>query len=423
MSKKFDIAVLGGGIVGHTLALLLARDRWRVALVQCARVAPSHDIRAYALNQAAHQVLSELRVWPDAIAATPVQQMWVSEADAPAPPPDLGGAAASMAAATASPLAAATASETATVSGTATASGSAPASASPAAHLRFAAPSAEQPLAWIVDVPALEQRLQQALQFQSGIELLDSAPPAALTVICEGKHSSTRTQLGFEYDVRHYAHTAVAARLRCERPHQGVARQWFLGGDVLALLPMEGEQGHLVALVWSLGHERAQALLQCDAPGFSRSVGQACEHALGAMTLQGEPAGWPLQLSSARHWVRPGYALAGDAAHAMHPLAGQGLNVGLGDVAALARLLREREYWREPGDWRLLRRYERERRADFERMAGLTDSLYHLFGIGDSRVQVLRRCGLRAFERMGPLKNWAMRQAMGGSAQPAHRPA
>jgi len=132
------------------------------------------------------------------------------------------------------------------------------------------------------------------------------------------------------------------------------------------------------------------------------------------MSTEGTPAGWPLQLSRARHWVRPGLALAGDAAHAMHPLAGQGLNMGLGDVAELGRVLREREYWRSPGDWRLLRRYERARRADFERMASLTDGLYSLFGHGDERVGALRRWGLRRFETLTPLKHHAIRLAMGG---------
>ena len=131
------------------------------------------------------------------------------------------------------------------------------------------------------------------------------------------------------------------------------------------------------------------------------------------MELMGQAAGWPLELSRAKNWVKPGVALAGDAAHAMHPLAGQGLNVGLGDVAALARVLHEREYWREPGDLKLLRRYERARQADFSTMAWVTDSLFGLFGHNDSRVQALRRWGLRGFDRLTPVKNWATRQAMG----------
>jgi len=370
MPKTYDIAVLGSGLVAHTLAMLLARDRLRVALVhgplthQSAAATP--DIRAYALNHASRQLLESLKVWPGPQAVTDVRQMWVSEPDRAA-----------------------------------------------AATLHFDAPAAQSPLAWIVDVAALEHTVGQALPYQNGIDRLDTAPAAKLTVICEGKRSATRAQMGFEYDVKPYAHTAVAARLQCERPHGGVARQWFIDGQILALLPMDGDLGHTVAGVWSVAHERAHSLLNADHSAFADSLMHACDHALGAMTLQGRPAGWPLELSLARHWVQPGVALAGDAAHAMHPLAGQGLNVGLADVATLAAVLQQREYWREPGDLKLLRRYERARKADFLRMAGLTDLLYGLFGHQDSRIQSLRRWGLRGFDRLHPLKRWAVQQAAG----------
>jgi 2-polyprenyl-6-methoxyphenol hydroxylase-like FAD-dependent oxidoreductase len=105
--------------------------------------------------------------------------------------------------------------------------------------------------------------------------------------------------------------------------------------------------------------------------------------------------------------------LAGDAAHAVHPLAGQGLNLGLADAAELARVLHAREYWRELDDPKLLRRYERARAADVQAMAWVTDGLFSLFGLADSRVQLLRNRGLSGFDRSGPLKRWFARQAMG----------
>ncbi|MGQ9725058.1 MAG: FAD-dependent monooxygenase, partial [Tepidimonas sp.] len=314
MTKIYDVAILGSGIVGRTLALLLARERLRVALVEhTPSVGDSTpDIRAYALNAASRALLQAVRAWPDSgDAVTPVQHMWVADAD-PVPHTESTNAVASV---------------------------------------RFdAEPEQPTPLAWIVDVPALESTLAQAVGFQPGIERLadDSGarPRAALTVICEGRHSATRDAQGFAYDRRPYPHTAVAARLRCERPHGAVARQWFCGDSILALLPLEGPQGRAVALVWSVPHTRAAALLALPPEHFASAVQAACASALGAMQLEGRPAGWRLELSIARPWVRPGLALAGDAAHAMHPLAGQGLNVGLADVAELARVLREREYWR-----------------------------------------------------------------------------
>lgn len=375
MHKKFDVAILGAGVAGHALALLLARERLRVALVAApapASPGPGPDIRAYALNAASRALLQSVRAWPDAPpgaptgappSVTPVQHMWVAEGDA---------------------------------------------------SVRFDAhASGAEALSWIVDVPALEQRLAQALHYQPGITVLHERPPAALTVVCEGKRSASRDALGFTFDVRPYPHTAIAARLHCERPHGGVARQWFIDGAVLALLPLDGPAGHSVALVWSVAPERARQLLALPAPALAAEVAQACGHALGAMQLQGPAAGWPLELSRARHWVQPGVALAGDAAHALHPLAGQGLNVGLADVATLAQVLHGREYWRELGDLKLLRRYERARQADLDTMRWATDGLFGLFQHTDTRIQALRRWGLRGFDRLTPLKHWVTQQAAG----------
>ncbi|MCX7692507.1 FAD-dependent monooxygenase [Tepidimonas taiwanensis] len=386
MSKLYDVAILGGGIVGRTLALLLARERLRVALVERTPAAgDAPDIRAYALNAASRALLTAVRGWPtEPDAVTPVRHMWVADAD--------------------------TAPDSAAVDA--------------AAAIRFdaaAAPSA--PLAWIVDVPALEATLAQAVAFQPGIERLDAdqtpRPRAALTVICEGRRSATRLAEGFAYERHPYPHTAVAARLRCERPHGAVARQWFCGDSILALLPMGGEHGHTVALVWSVPHARAAELLALPPDAFAAAVQTACGAALGAMHTEGRPAGWPLELSIARPWVRPGVALAGDAAHAMHPLAGQGLNVGLGDVAELARVLREREYWRPLGDLRLLRRYERARAAPVAAMQATTDALHALFGSPDPRLALLRRWGLRAADRLEPIKHWLIQQAAGQPLTPA----
>ena len=181
------------------------------------------------------------------------------------------------------------------------------------------------------------------------------------------------------------------------------------------MLPLEGESGHAVALVWSVPHAKAAELLALPPEGLARAVTEACDHALGAMHTEGQAAGWPLELSRARRWVQPGLALAGDAAHAMHPLAGQGLNVGLADAAELARVLHEREYWRPLGDLKLLRRYERARQAHVSALSWATDSLFGLFGHDDSRLQVLRRWGLRGFDRLAWLKQWTAQQAAGST--------
>ncbi|MCW5653087.1 FAD-dependent monooxygenase [Hydrogenophaga sp.] len=377
-TRRFDVAIRGAGVVGQTLALLLARERLRVALVGAARPGNGQpDVRAYALNAASRELLRSVRAWPERaeadagpVAVTPVTAMEVWGDD--------GG------------------------------------------ELRFSAQDqGSEALTWIVDVPALEQRLGDAVGFQASIERLDEAPPAALTVVCEGKRSQTRAELGLEFDVRPYPHKAIAARLRCEKPHGGVARQWFSQGEVMALLPLGGEQGNSVALVWSVPTQQADTWLQADPETLAQAVQTRCALALGAMHMESPAQAWPLELSRAQRWIARtaggGVALAGDAAHAMHPLAGQGLNVGLADVAELARVLHGREYWRELGDLKLLRRYERARAAEVGTMSWVTDRLFGLFSHDDTRLQALRNWGMSGFDRMAPLKRWVARQAMGQS--------
>lgn len=369
MATTFDICIRGAGIVGRTLALLLAREHLRVALVAPPGVAPPatsghSDVRAYAMNAASRALLESLRVWPDETSATPVLRMEVSGDDGGLVNFDAG------------------------------------VQATPA-------------LTWIVDVPALEARLSEAVRYQPHIEVLQGPAPAALTVVCEGKASRTRAEYGVEFNVKPYGQHAIATRLTCEKPHGQVAWQWFSGGDILAFLPLGGRLGNSVAVVWSVHQERAPALLATSPEEFTSMLETASHHTLGKLTLQGERASWPLQLARADRWVGPGWALAGDAAHTVHPLSGQGLNLGLGDVAELARVLKSREDWRPPGDLKLLRRYERARKADVLSTSLATDSLQQLFSLGGSPAQALRNWGMSGFDRSGPLKDWVARRAMG----------
>ncbi len=366
MAPVLDVCIRGAGIVGRTLALLLARDRLRVGLVEAHPPATGSDVRAYALNAASRQLLESLRAWPDATQATPVLGMEVHG--------DEGG------------------------------------------QVNFRADHSPA-LAWIVDVPALEQRLAEALRYQSLVTPLSEPARAGLTVVCEGRNSTTRAEFGVQYDVQPYGQHAVAARLECQKPHGHVARQWFSAGEVLALLPLGGEAppvgGSSVALVWSVAQDRGERLLNCAPPEFEAAVEAASHGALGKVVLSGERAAWPLQLAKADRWCGPGWALAGDAAHSVHPLAGQGLNLGLADAQALAQVLPEREYWRGVGDLKLLRRYERSRKADVLAMGAATDGLQQLFAQQHSAWSALRNWGMRGFDRSGPVKDWVVRQAAG----------
>ena len=380
MALQPDVCIRGSGTVGRALALLLARERLNVALVESPK-SHSPDVRAYALNAAAQALLQDLRCWPDGPAVTPVHQMQIWG--------DQGG------------------------------------------HLNFGAQDQGlRELNWMVDVPVLQDLLAKAVQFQPNIHVLTAPVAAPLTVVCEGRASQTRDELGVAFEIRHYPQHAVATRLVSERPHGGIARQWFGWGpapglvqpqaEVLALLPMGGEGGHEVALVWSVHPLRAAALVALSAEDFAQALGQACAHALGPLQLSAERAVWPLQLARAERWIGPmpeekkqSFALAGDAAHSIHPLAGQGLNLGLGDVAELVRVIRAKEFWRPLHDLKLLRRYERARQADVLAMGWVTDGLQRLFAEPGPVWQNLRNWGMRGFDRSGPLKHWMAQQAVG----------
>lgn len=376
MSEPFDCCIHGAGIVGRTLALHLAAKQLHVALVvpNGDAAPPTQDVRAYALNAASRELLDGVRAWPDPRAATAVRAMQVQED---------GGA----------------------------------------EVLFTAAESGCEALNWIVDVPALESRLADAVRFQPRIEVVPTPPNAALHAICEGKASATREQWGIQWDATPYAQWALATRVQAATPHAQVARQWFHQGDILAFLPMQGESGNFYAVVWSVTPERAQELQSMPESDFCAALEQASHGVAGALTLTSPRKTWPLQHAVAQRWsgtsAQGPWVLAGDAAHAMHPLAGQGLNVGLADVAELVRVLTNRPYWRGVGDTRLLRQYERARKADFALLGQANDALQQIFTNPNATVQVLRNWGMQQFQHSGPFKQWVARRAMGSTAHPS----
>lgn len=373
MAQTFDVCIRGAGVVGRTLALLLARERLRVALVAPPPGAPAaDDVRAYALNAASRTLLESVRGWPDAQHATAVLQMQVQA--------DQDG------------------------------------------MVRFdAAQQGCDALTWIVDVPALQARLQEAIRYQPLVEQVTEPVAAALTVVCEGRASRTRAEFGAEFDITPYGQHAIATRLACERPHGQVARQWFAAdGSILAFLPLGGAEGNSVAVVWSVPQERAAHWLQANEAEFTQQLREASRGSLGALQQIAPRASWVLQQAQAHHWCGtvPGqsgqsWVLAGDAAHNVHPLAGQGLNLGLGDARALAQVLCERAAWRSVGDQRLLRRYERERKAALLPMGVAMDGLQQLFTRREGALAALRNWGMKGFDLSGPLKAWVARRAMG----------
>ena len=368
--SSYDIAVRGAGAVGRSLALALSRQGLSVALLASPPRDGGPDVRTYALNAQAVNLLRNLKVWDamPADAATAVSEMLVHG--------DAHGS-----------------------------------------QLEFSAwGQCVDALCWIVDAQALDEALATAVRFAPHITVLPADAPvqAQLTALCEGKHSAAREALGVDFEVKPYGHTAVAARLVADRPHEGVARQWFRSPDILALLPFDRPQPQCsYGLVWSMPAARAQEMQALSDAGFEAALNEATGAAAGLLKLDGPRVGWPLQLSRAERLCGPGWVLLGDSAHTVHPLSGQGLNLGLGDVEALALVIAQRESWRPLSDEKLLRRYVRARAVPTMAMQQLTDGLLHLFEQDTPVLRELRNHGLNLVNHLTPLKRWLAGRALG----------
>lgn len=365
--SAFEVCVRGSGAVAMAAALALSRLGLAVAWTGHRPSGAAPDVRTYALNAASIGLLTTLKVWDSlpADARTPVHDMCV------------GGD-------------------------------------RPGSELRFSAwACGVEQLSWIVDAAELETALAAALRYAPHVSHVADGVDAALQVLAEGRASAARERLGVAMPMQPYGQRGLAARLVAERPHAGLARQWFRSPDVLALLPFDRPLvGRSYGLVWSLPDERAQALQACDAASFEAELAAATGGAAGGLRLASERASWPLALAQAQAVCGPGWVLVGDAAHLVHPLAGQGLNLGLADVATLAAQLAAREPWRALGDEKLLRRYARARLLPTQAMGLLTDALLQLFAHPHGLARELRNRGLGLVDHLPMLKRALVRQAM-----------
>ncbi len=368
--QSVDVHIHGSGAVALAAALALGRLGLSVGLSapptrsaesrdDVRAYAQHQDVRAYALNARSVALLQSLKVW-DALPAdakTAVYDMHIEG--------DAAGAA-----------------------------------------LDFSAwQQRVDQLAWIVDAAALEAALRDAIRFAAHVRQLDGEPDAALQIVAEGHDSATRKLLGVAMPLHLHGQRAVAARLLSSQPHAGLARQWFRCPDVLALLPFDRPSpARSYGLVWSLPEARALELMAMSEAAFKLALMDATGGAAGELSLASARADWPLASGRAEAVCGPGWALLGDAAHRVHPLAGQGLNLGLADVAVLAEVIAAREPWRALGDERLLRRYARARELPTRAMLHVTDGLLELFASPTPWLRELRNHGLNLVNRLGPLK-------------------
>ncbi len=385
VNTEVDVVIVGAGIVGAALAVRLAKSGLRLAVVEPvppAAPADTWDSRVYAISPGSARLLSEAGVWQqiDPHRLGPVHAMDVRG--------DHG-----------------------------------------ARLVLDAYEAGVAELAWIVESGRIQHALWQSLQQQDNLYLLTgvsgvtlawtgersrlelsdgSVVSAGLVVAADGRPSWVRQQARLEARREDYHQSGVVANFACEHSHRQIARQWFRADGILAWLPLPDD---VVSMVWSTDPVHAAELAGLSPDQLAARVADAGGRVLGDMHLVTPPAVFPLSILRVPSLVAPGLALIGDAAHGVHPLSGQGVNLGLRDVAALASILLARGD-AGCGELALLRRYERARRGDILAMQGVTDGLHRLFRTRNPLVAALRNAGMDVLQRIEPLKSVLIRQAL-----------
>lgn len=396
-AESFDVVVIGAGVVGASAALALARDGRRVALVEAHEPTPwrsdSPDLRVYAFAPDNAALLQSLGVWPEVLAARAQAYRRMRVWDAAA-----GG------------------------------------------ELAFAADElGRDGLGWIVENALLVDRLWQALGREPAVRrycpdrlaelrnddarvalTLSSGAQlsAALVVAADGAASRVREQLGIACDAHDYQQRALVAYVRTELPHQGTAWQRFLPSGPMAFLPCRHDAlpgsapGHVSSIVWTLPDAEAQRLAALDPLDFCRELTRGFDARLGEVQAVSQRATFPLRRQLARDYVAGRVVLAGDAAHAVHPLAGQGVNLGLRDIAALRAVL-ARAGARDIGAAHRLAQYQRQRRSENTLAAHSFEAINRVFS-NDALLPTLARGPLLGLVgRITPLRWWLAGHAVG----------
>ena len=393
----FDIIIIGGGMVGASLAVALAPLPLRVALVEAvpfeSGAQPSYDDRSIALAFGSKRIFDRLGVWDrvEARGATPIERIHIS---------DRG---------------------------------------------RFgfarltAAEAGVEALGWVVESRALGQALRPALEATPNLTLLVPATmedivlgpdrarvdirqedghhslTARLVVAADGGRSAARTRLGIAIRSRDYGQSALITNVTPERPHANVAYERFTDTGPLALLPMSD---HRCAVVWSAVPEQAEALKAIGDEEFLNRLQERFGGRLGRLQRVGRRAVYPLTRTDVAEIVRERLVLIGNAAHTVHPVAGQGFNLGLRDVAALAEVLSGAlRAGEDIGNTALLARYADWRRRDTRTITAFTDALVSVFSNDLGPLALVRNLGLLGVDLLPPAKRALLRLSMGLSGR------
>lgn len=384
-----DVAIIGGGLVGASLALALQPSALQVALIEpqapaAAPVDGAWDSRVYAISPGNAAFLQDLGVW-SRLDPQRVQRV-----------------------------------ETMAIAGDRRDS-----------RLQFSAYDAGLPeLAYIVESGAMQRAMLEVIADSNGIRMFCPAQAAGLAISeqsaritladgasldaqlvvgTDGRDSLVRREAGIDATISEYRQSGVVANFTTEKPHHGTAFQWFRDDGILALLPLPGNR---VSMVWSTNEEHTQTLLALSAESLAEHVAEASKGAVGPLQRITPAAAFPLRLAHVARLIAPRLALAGDAAHNVHPLAGQGVNLGFRDARVLAEVLAGRAPRQDCGDLPLLRRYERARREDIAAIAMSTDALQKLFGSKSVLLSGVRNFGLGALNHLPVLKNLLIQHAV-----------
>jgi len=388
----YDLIIAGGGMVGATLAGALGEADLRIALLEGAtleRIRPGDepDIRVSAIHRASQRIFAAIGAWDGMTAwrVSPFRDMRVWDAAG-------------------------------------------------FGQIHFDSADLGEPLlGWIIENRVIQYALLERVRQSSEIELLcpaalETAQPLAengwrvrlsdgrelttrLLVGADGAQSKVRDLAGIAASGWNYDQKAVVSHVRTAEPHQETAWQRFLPTGPLAFLPLHDGR---CSIVWSTTPEQAGALLALDESAFAEALADAFDQRLGSIIEVGPRSAFPLRRQHAQAYVKPGLALIGDAAHVVHPLAGQGVNLGLLDAATLAEVILDAlNAGQDFASFKTLRRYERWRKGDNLLMLGMMDGFKRLFGNPLPPVRLLRNVGLNLTDAVGPLKNLIARRAMG----------
>lgn len=389
-----DIAIVGGGIVGLTLAAALKDAPCRIAIINKGLIdQPLGDkpgARVSAINQANISALKNADVWQhiDASRANPYNAMHVWDKDSFG---DIHFAGKDTRGELESDTLGVIIENQALVNGL--------------AHSVL-----KQDNVVVIDTTierVLSSPQQNMLMLENG-----DALSCRLLVGADGANSFVRKQANFPIMFRDYEHTAIVANIRTQQPHENIARQAFTPTGPLALLPMRDP--NVCSIVWSQTPDAAKTLQGYSDSEFCNALVAASNNALGPVSLETSRAAFPLTMRYAREWAKDGIVLVGDAAHTIHPLAGQGANLGMQDALALATLLGTLlEEQKDIGQLRYLRPYERARKTEAMKMIAAMDGFKFLFDGNDPLKKLIRGVGLAATDKLSAVKQAFVSHAMG----------